>query len=225
MGYFQDILPHLQTKNMGFKCAIQTANPEHSVCNHQTTAKMRKIRASLGSGEGGSISICSNKSSSRQISYLVVFMRTVSHSGTQQKCCTFVCENKICSPQSVYLPISLTLPTPHPADWNSENSVTKQKASTEQLQKFKQKNCVVFRSPQQHSRPVATKNVSVFVGFIFSFFSKPKHWVTIKALRWMGQFLNHASLISPHTILSQCINTGANDLSALLLSSKMVCPF
>lgn len=80
--------------------------------------------------------------SSRKISYLVVFVRTVSHSGIQRKCCTFVCrhascENKICSAQSIYPPISLTLPTAKPADWNSENSVTRQKANTVQLQRFK----------------------------------------------------------------------------------------
>jgi len=57
----------------------------------------------------------------------VVFIRTVSHSGTQQKHCTFVCirassENKICSPQSVYLPISLTLPAARPADWTQRTA-------------------------------------------------------------------------------------------------------
>lgn len=96
----------------------------------------------MGAGKGGESASVAIKTSSRKISYLVVFIRTVSYSGTQQKCCTFVCtrassENKICSPQSVYLPISLTLPIARPADWNSENSGTRQKVNTVQLQKFK----------------------------------------------------------------------------------------
>lgn len=53
------------------------------------------------------------KTSSRKVSYLVVSVRTVSHSGIQQKCCTFMCrrascENKNCSAWSIYPPTSLT---------------------------------------------------------------------------------------------------------------------
>lgn len=88
--------------------------------------KMRKIRASLGGREGGRTSICRKKKpkSSRKISYFVASKRAVSHSGTQQKRCTFVracagSENKICSVRSVYLPVRLTLPTARPAGWNS----------------------------------------------------------------------------------------------------------
>lgn len=92
--------------------------------------------------EGEGSTSAAIKMSSRKISYLVFFLRTVSHSEIQQKCSTYVCrrascENKICLAWSIYPPISLTLPTAEPADWNSENSVTRQKANTVQLQRFK----------------------------------------------------------------------------------------
>lgn len=91
----------------------------------------------------GRAASAATKTSSTKVGYLVVFLRTVSHSGTQKKCCTFAftrasTENKICSPHSIYLPISLTLATAWPADWNSKNRVTRQKVgNTVQLQKFK----------------------------------------------------------------------------------------
>lgn len=115
------------------------------ILNVQYASKLQKWGKQehlLGVGKGGGSASAAIKTSSRKISYLVVFIRTVSHSGTQQKCCTFACtcastENKICSPQSIYLPISLTQPTAHPADWNSENSMTRQKANTVRLRKVK----------------------------------------------------------------------------------------
>lgn len=90
---------------------------------------------------GGVSASAAIKTRSRKIPYLVVFIKN-SHSGTQQKCCTSVCthassENKTCSPQIIYLPISLTLPRARRADRTSEESVTSQKANTVQLQKFK----------------------------------------------------------------------------------------
>lgn len=132
---------------------------------------MRNIRASLGSREGRSISICSNRSSSRKISYLVVFMRTVSLSGTQQKCCTLVCENKICSPQSVYLPISLTLPTACPADWNSEqrDKTEGQYSTTAEIQ-VEKLSCL--QKPTAATAALKTsgnKECFCTVGFIFPF--------------------------------------------------------
>lgn len=44
----------------------------------------------LGVGKGEGSTSAAIKTSSRKISYLVVFLRTVSHSGAQQKCCTSV---------------------------------------------------------------------------------------------------------------------------------------
>lgn len=101
----------------------------------------KSISLEQGRGGGGRISICSNKDKLYKNKLFSGFYKN-SHSGTQQERCTFACtransENKICSPQSVYLPISLALPTAHPADWNSKNSMTRQKANTVQLQKFK----------------------------------------------------------------------------------------
>lgn len=175
------------------------------------------------------------KTRSRKIPYLVVFIKN-SHSGTQQKCCTSACthassENKTCSPQIVFTFLSA---------WHCQGHAeqTGPRRRAWQVRRPIQYNCrnssrgmeVVFRSSQQqqqYSRSVATRNASVMQTFFFFIilFSTAKCWVTTKALGWRSYFLNHVSLISPRTISLQCSNLSADDLSVLLLSGKMVCPF
>jgi len=62
---------------VGFKCAIQAGNPEHSVFIHQITTKTRKVIGNCGVGEGTSGCTKKYKAYKNKFSGFFFLIRTV----------------------------------------------------------------------------------------------------------------------------------------------------